>query len=56
MFRYIGDVCELNFTNASEAEKRNAAWDLQREDELGAEDEFTIPEAIVLIARMRGWV
>ena len=54
--KYIGDVCELNFTNASEAEKRNAAWDLQREDELGAEDEFTIPEAIVLIARTRGWV
>ena len=53
---YIGDVCELNFTNASEEEKRAASWDLQWEDELGPEDEFTVPEAIVLAARMRGWV
>jgi len=53
---YIGDVCELNFTDASDAEKRDAAWDLQHEDELGPEDEFTIPEAIVLIARSRGWL
>jgi len=54
--KYIGDVCELNFTSASEAEKREAAWDLQHEDELGPEDEYTIPEAIVLIARQRGWI
>lgn len=53
---YFGDVCELNFTAASEEEKRTASWDLQFEDELGPEDEFTIPEAIVLIARMRGWL
>lgn len=53
---YIGDVCELNFTNASEEEKRAASWDLQWEDELGPEDEYTVPEAIVLAARMRGWV
>src|SRR5436853_407384 len=52
--KYIGDVCELNFTSASDAEKRDAAWDLQHEDELGPEDEFTIPEAIVLVARSRG--
>ena len=53
--RYIGDICELNFTEASDAEKNAAAWDLQWEDALGVEDEFTIPEAIVLAARMRGW-
>lgn len=52
---YLGDVCELNFTTASQKEKDAAAWDLQWEDELGPEDQFTIPEAIVLIARMRGW-
>ncbi len=52
---YLSDVCELNFTTASQAEKDAAAWDLQWEDELGPEDQFTIPEAIVLIARMRGW-
>ena len=53
---YIGDICELNFTGASEDEKMHAAWDLALEDELGQEDEFTIPEAIVLIARLRGWL
>ncbi len=52
---YLGDVCDLNFTTASQDEKEAAAWDLQREDELGPEDEYTIPEAIVLIARTRGW-
>ena len=54
--RYLGDVCELNFTAATEAQRLDAAWDLQREDALGPEDEYTIPEAIVLIARMRGWM
>ena len=53
--RYIGDICELNFTEASEDEKRTAAWDLHWEDVLGPEDEYTVPEAIVLVARMRGW-
>ena len=53
---YLGDVCELNFTAASDAQKESAAWNLQWEDELGPEDEFTIPEAIVLAARMRGWL
>ena len=52
--KYLGDVCELNFTQASDEEKRSASWDLQWEDELGPEDDYTIPEAIVLIARMRG--
>jgi Fe-S-cluster containining protein len=54
--RYIGDVCELNFTEASSEQKMTAAWDLNWEDELGPEDEFTIPEAIVMAARLRGWL
>lgn len=53
--RHIGDICELNFREASQSQRETAAWDLQWEDVLGAEDEYTIPEAIVLIARMRGW-
>jgi Fe-S-cluster containining protein len=52
----LGDVCELNFTEASSEEMMSAAWDLRWEDELGREDEFTVPEAIVLVARMRGWL
>lgn len=52
---YIGDICELNFREGPQAEREAAAWDLQWEDALGAEDEYTIPEAIVLIARLRGW-
>ena len=52
---YIGDICELNFTNAPQRDREAAAWDLQWEDALGAEDEYTIPEAIVLVARLRGW-
>jgi Fe-S-cluster containining protein len=52
---YIGDVCELNFTDAAQGDREAAAWDLQWEDALGAEDVYTIPEAIVLTARMRGW-
>ena len=53
--RYIGDICELNFREAAQPAREAAAWDLQWEDALGAEDVYTIPEAIVLIARMRGW-
>jgi Fe-S-cluster containining protein len=53
---YIGDICELNFKMASDREKLDAAWDLQWEDVLGPEDEYTVPEAIVLAARMRGWL
>jgi Fe-S-cluster containining protein len=48
--KYMGQECDLNFTAASEAEKRSAAWNLAWEDVLGPEDEFTIPEAIVLAA------
>lgn len=54
--RYLGDVCDLNFNEADDHQRMSAAWDLQWEDELGPEDEYTIPEAIVLIARMRGWM
>ncbi|HSN67602.1 MAG TPA: YkgJ family cysteine cluster protein, partial [Thermoanaerobaculia bacterium] len=45
--KFIGEECELNFLDASRQEREAAAWDLQWEDELGPEDEFTIPEAIV---------
>ncbi|HKB80557.1 MAG TPA: hypothetical protein VKH35_12665, partial [Thermoanaerobaculia bacterium] len=54
--RYIGDICELNFTNADDAERQAAAWDLEWEDEIDPQEEYTIPEAIVLIARLRGWL
>jgi Fe-S-cluster containining protein len=53
---FMDEVCDLNFTEATRAEARAAAWDLQWEDELGPEDEYSIPEAIVLIARVRGWL
>jgi Fe-S-cluster containining protein len=54
--RYVGDVCDLNFNDATDEAKLAAAWDLNLEDELGPEDEYTIPEAIVAIARLRGWL
>ena len=54
--RYIGDVCDLNFNDATDEQRLAAAWDLQWEDELDPEDEYTIPEAIVFIARLRGWM
>jgi Fe-S-cluster containining protein len=53
---YIGDICELNFTAATREEKESAAWDLLHEDILGTSEVYTIPEAIVLAARARGWV
>ncbi|MGZ7030344.1 MAG: YkgJ family cysteine cluster protein [Thermoanaerobaculia bacterium] len=53
--RYIGDICDLNFRDASDVEKLTASWDLQWEDAVGPEDAYSIPEAIVLAARMRGW-
>jgi Fe-S-cluster containining protein len=53
--KYVGDVCELNFTESTRGEQMRAAWDLRWEDVLGPEDEFTIPEVIVMVARMRGW-
>jgi Fe-S-cluster containining protein len=54
--KYVGDICELNFTESTAKERMGAAWDLKWEDVLGVEDEYTIPEVIVLVARMRGWV
>lgn len=54
--RYLGDVCDLNFNAATDEQKLAAAWDLKNEDELGPEDEYTIPQAIVAIARLRGWL
>lgn len=53
---YIGDICELNFRESSRPEREAAAWNLEWEDVIGVEDEFTIPEAIVMIARVRGWL
>jgi Fe-S-cluster containining protein len=53
--RYLGDVCDLNFKTASDQEKMEASWDLRWEDEVGPEDQYTIPQAIVAIARLRGW-
>ena len=52
--KFIGEECELNFLTATREEREAAAWDLQWEDELGPEDEFTIPEAIVLVERLAG--
>lgn len=54
--RYIGDICDLNFTGSTRAERMKAAWNLEWEDVLGPEDEFTVPEAIVMISRLRGWI
>ena len=54
--KYVGDICELNFKESTRPERLRAAWDLEWEDVLGPEDEFTIPEVIVMVARMRGWV
>ena len=53
---YLPEVCELNFVDATAAQMQAASWDLQNEDELGPEDVFSIPEAIVLAARSRGWL
>jgi Fe-S-cluster containining protein len=45
---YLGQECELNFIEALRGEKESAAWDLEWEDASAAEDQFTIPEAIIL--------
>lgn len=50
--QYIGDICELNFTEAAQDLREDAAWDLQNEDVVGTEDEYTVPEAIVIAARL----
>lgn len=48
---YIGDICDLNFNEATDDERFNAAWDLQNEDPVSPDDQYTIPEAILLAAR-----
>lgn len=45
---YLGQECELNFISALRDEKESAAWDLEWEDPVAVEDQFTVPEAIVL--------
>lgn len=50
--QYIGDICELNFAEAAQDVREDAAWDLQNEDVVGPEDEYTVPEAIVIAARL----
>ena len=50
--QFIGDICELNFGSASDEEKEAAAWDLQWEDALGPEDEYTVAEAVVLVVSL----
>ena len=52
--QFIGDICELNFTAASDEAKKAAAWDLQWEDVLGPEDQYSVPEAIVIASRIGG--
>jgi hypothetical protein len=42
-----------HFARASEDQRRDAAWDLQWEGDLGPQDQITIPEAIVFIAPSR---
>jgi Fe-S-cluster containining protein len=49
---FIGEECELNFLDSTFDDREEAAWNLQWEDVLGPEDQFTIPEAILLIERM----
>lgn len=50
--QYTGEECELNFTSATREQKERAAWDLLWEDQIAPEDQFTIPEAIVLLSRL----
>ena len=39
---------KLNFLAALREDKESAAWDLEWEDAVGPEDQFTVPEAIVV--------
>lgn len=52
--RYIGDICDLNFRDATQEEKERAAWDIDVEEAVGEDEQYTIPEAIMLAARLRG--
>lgn len=48
---FLGEECHLNFLTATPEELERASWNLQWEDVRG-EDEYTIPEAIVLAGRL----
>lgn len=50
--RYIGEECELNFLEAAPGDLERSAWDLLDEDVLGTDDQFTVPEALLIAARM----
>ncbi|HVT03462.1 MAG TPA: YkgJ family cysteine cluster protein [Thermoanaerobaculia bacterium] len=47
------EVCELNFQEAAPGELQSAAWNLQWEDVVGSDDQYTVPQAIVLAAQSR---
>ncbi|MGA7614942.1 MAG: YkgJ family cysteine cluster protein [Thermoanaerobaculia bacterium] len=49
--RFLGEECFLNFTEATDDERFDAAWDLLEEDAVGVEDQYTVAEAIVAAAR-----
>lgn len=49
---YRGGECELNFTSSSPGDKEKAAWDLQWEDAVGSQEHYTIPQAIMILARL----
>ncbi len=51
---YLGQECELNFVDAIREEKEFAAWDLEWEDAVGVEDQFTVPEAILIASLFIG--
>jgi Fe-S-cluster containining protein len=50
--QYIGDICDLNFGTADQSTREAAAWDLQNEDPVEADDQYTIPEAILMADRI----
>ena len=50
---FLGEECGLNFNHSTDGERERAAWDLQWEDVLGPDDEMTIPEAILIVERLR---
>lgn len=50
--QFLGEECELNFKASSPARREEVAWDLEWEDVIGADDEFTVAEAIVLADRL----
>lgn len=50
--RYIGEECELNFGESTEVQRRTAAWNLEWEDVISPDEQYTIPEAILLAERL----